>query len=358
MKNNIYIFSNSILSRKNNTFKIEKMLDAEAVNEIDIYEDDRENVILPAPKSEGDGEAKYLPAESIEAFYTFGEVRFNSQFFKCLSIYSIPLHMFNYYGNYIGSFIPADNEGDGSIQLLQSQFYFDENKRLYIARKILEAAIKNIYDNLSSYAYEGIELDEDINKIGNLLEQVRLSYNIDELRGIEGNVRNIYYKCWPEIFKQKLDFDKRIKHPPYGIVNSLISFGNALMYAICISEIYRTRLNPYIGFIHEPGNNKHSLAYDISEIFKPIIVDKVIFRVINLKILSENDFTTKKGIYLLKEKSRQKFVEEFEKRLSTVITHKRLNRKVSYRSLIRMECFNLINFMTGKIKTYEPYKGL
>ncbi len=358
MKNNIYIFSNSILSRKNNTFKIEKMSDAEAIHEIDIYEDDREYVILPSPKYESNGEAKYLPAETIEAFYTFGEVRFNAQFFKCLSYYSIPLHMFNYYGNYIGSFIPVDNEGDGSIQLLQSQFYFDQQKRLYIARTILEAAVKNISDNLNSYSYEGIELDEQINKINVLLDQIRLSISVDELRGFEGNVRNIYYQCWPEIFKQKFDFDKRIKNPPYGIINSLISFGNSLMYAVCLSEIYRTRLNPYIGFIHEPGNKKHSLAYDISEIFKPVIVDRVIFRVINLKIISANDFTSKNGIYLLKDKARQKFVEEFEKRLSTVITHRRLNRRISYRSLIRMECFNLINFMIGKIKSYEPYKGI
>lgn len=357
MKNNIYIFSNSILSRKNNTFKIEKISDVEAVHEIDIYEDDRENVILPSPKSEGDGNPKFLPAETIEAFYSFGEVRFNSQFLKCLSYYSIPLHIFNYYGNYAGSFIPADNEGDGSVILLQAQTYFDSQKRLYIAKKILEAAAVNILDNLNSYLYEGVALENEILSIGSILDQIRLSTSIDELRGFEGNIRNTYYQCWNLIFKQKMEFEKRIKNPPIGAVNSLISFGNSLLYAVCVSEIYRTRLNPYIGFIHEAGDKKHSLAYDISEIFKPIIADKVIFKVINLKMIDENDFKIKNGYYFLKDDARQKFVEEFERRLSTVITHKRLNRRISYRSLIRMECFNLINFMLGNIKTYEPYRA-
>lgn len=355
MKNNIYIFSNSILSRKNNTFKIEKMNNSEAIHEADIYEDEREHVLIPAPKDENGNGSKYIPAETIEAFYTFGEVRFNTQFFKCISYYLIPLHMFNYYGNYIGSFIPKDNEGDGSIQLIQAQFYFDTHKRLYIARKIIEAATRNILDNLQTHLYDGIDLDEPIIKINSLLESIRLSISIDELRGLEGNVRNIYYKSWDKILRNNFEFDKRIKNPPFGIVNSLISFGNSLLYAVCLSEIYRTRLNPYIGFIHEPGSKKHSLAYDLAEIFKPIIVDKVIFKVLNLKMIGEKDFKFKDGIHILKDTAKQKFVDEFEKRLSTVITLKRLNRKISYRSLIRMECFNLINFMNGKLKSYDPY---
>lgn len=74
-------------------------------------------------------------------------------------------------------------------------------------------------------------------------------------------------------------------------------------------------------------------------------------------MIDENDFKIKENVYLLKEKSKQKFVEEFEKRLSTIINHKRLNRRISYRSLIRMEGYNLINYMTGKLKDYEPYRS-
>ncbi len=357
MKNNIYIFSNTILSRKDNTFKIEKMKDIEPIQKADFYEDERENVIIPAPKNEGDGMPKFLPAETIEAFYTFGEVRLNTQFFNCLYNYCIPFHMFNYYGKYLGSFLPADLEGDGSVQILQFQFYNDPAKRIFIAKKILETATRNILDNLNTHIYEGLNLELPVIKINALLEQIRLAISIEELMGYEGNVRTIYYSTWQTILRDKFIFEKRIKNPPEGIINSLISFGNSLLYTVCLTEIFRTRLNPYIGFIHEAGNKKHSLAYDIAEIFKPIIVDKVIFKMINMKMIDENDFNEKEGYFRLKERSRQKFVEEFEKRLNTVITHKRLNRRVSYRSIIRLEGFNLINFMSGKIKDYEPYRS-
>ncbi len=357
MKNNIYIFSNSILSRKNDSITLETIPDTDAIHEVDFYEDESEGVLLPAPKTNSEGTTRHIPAESVEAIYTFGEVRFNTQFFKCMSYYEIPVHIFNYYGNYVGSFLPPSTNGSGEIQILQYAAYLNSVKRLSIAKSIIEVAIKNILTNLKGYTYSGIDLDETINSISAALEQVRFANSIKELMGFEGTARNLYYSCWQNIFKQQMDFKNRIKHPPVDIVNSLISFGNSLLYAVCLSEIYRTRLNPFIGFIHETGDNKHPLVYDISEIFKPVIVDKVIFRVINLSIIQQDDFTqTQKGIRL-KENARKKFVEEFENRLSSIVHHKRINRRLSFRSLIRMECFNLINYLTGKLKSYDPYRA-
>lgn len=356
MKNNIYIFSNSVLSRKNDSFSVYEMSEAEAQCQVDFYEGETEVVLLPAKKLDTESKPKHIPAESVEAFYTFGEVRFNTQFLKCASSYEIPVHVFNFYGNYVGSFIPANSQS-GDIQILQYEAYLIYHKRLYIAKSILEAAVKNILANLKSYQYSGIELSDSINEISAILEQMHFSETISELMGYEGSARTVYYKSWNEIIKQDTDFNKRIKNPPIGMINSLISFGNSILYGVCLSEIYRTRLNPFIGFIHEVGDNKQPLVYDISEVFKPVIVDKVIFRVINLNIISEDDFeSTEKGFYL-KDEPRKKFVKELEDRLSTVINHKRLNRRVSYRSLIRMECFNLINYLNGKLISYEPYRA-
>ena len=357
MKKNIYIFSNTILSRKDNSIQLKTIPDTEAIHSVDIYEDENDGVILPPPPCNDNGQTKHLPAESIESIYTFGEVRFNTQFFKCLSNYSIPVNILNYYGQYVGSFLPANKDSSGKIHILQYQAYCNSYKRLYIAKSIIETAIKNMLANLKSYLYSGIDVEYYINLISSTLEQVRFSDSIPNLMGFEGNARNAYYQSWTEILKQESDFEKRIKQPPVGMINSLISFGNSMLYGVCMTEIFRTKLTPYVGFIHETGDGKHPLVYDISEVFKPVIVDKVIFRVINLNMINKDDFQhTNKGFYL-KEKARKTFVEEFEKRLSTVIHHDRINRRLSYRSLIRMECYNLINFLSEKIKSYEPYRA-
>lgn len=357
MKNNIYIFSNSILSRKENSFAISTAKNLDPLHKIDIYESEEENVLLPPKTDDEFQKPKHIPAESIEAFYTFGEVRFNTQFFKISSQYSIPVHMYNYYGNYVGSFLPVNNNSSGYIQLLQYEAYLTYRRRLDIAKSILESAIKNILFNLKNYDSESDELLEHVANINSIYEQVRFAETISELLGFEGNIRTIYYSAWPYLIKKETDFYKRIKNPPIGIVNSLISFGNAILYGIILNEIYRTRLNPFVGFIHEVGDNKQPLIYDLSEIFKPIIVDKVIFRVFNLGIIKDDDFTKTDDGYYLKDEPRRKFVEQIESKLATVIHHKRLNRRISYRSLIRMECYNLINYLEGKLKSYEPYRA-
>ncbi len=357
MKNNIYIFSNTILSRKNNTLLIKTLPSTEAIHKIDIYEDENDGILLPPPPNDEGGEARHIPAESVESIYAFGEVRFNTQFFKLLYKYSITLSIFNYYGNYVGSFLPANRDSSGKIHILQYQTYLNDYKRLLIARAIIDSAIRNMLFNLKSYLHSGCDVEYYINMISAFHEQVRLADSIDNLRGYEGNARNAYYQSWGEILKQETDFEKRIKQPPVGMINSLISFGNSILYGVCMNEIFRTKLTPYIGFIHEVGDGKHPLVYDISEIFKPVIVDRVIFRVINLNMITEKDFQKKDNSFRLKENAKKTFVEEFEKRLSTVIHHNRLNRRISYRSLIRMECYNLINYLSEKIKSYEPYRA-
>ncbi len=355
MKNYVYIFSNTKLNRKNNTFVVELIENKESINKIDIDESEKEFVLLPIKNSGSESKQKFIPAESIDAFFTFGEILFNTQFFKCLSNYNIQLHMFGYYGDYIGSFLPKKTTASGSIEILQYEAYCNETMRLYIAKAIVLASIKNILNVLKSYSYSGADLSNEISKIISLLEMLRFTNSIEELIGYEGAIRNIYYQSWKEIFKKDVNFSKREKRPSNDMINSLISFGNAILYSVCLNEIYRTRLNPFLGFVHESGDNQHPLVYDIADIYKPVIVDRVIFRTINLKILDEEDFeSTPKG-YFLKDEARKKFVEEIENRLNTVIHYKKVNRKMSYRSIIRLECYNLINYLTKKVKSYEAF---
>lgn len=179
--------------------------------------------------------------------------------------------------------------------------------------------------------------------------------SVGSLMGIEGNIKNVYYGCWKKIFKQEVDFDKRVRNPPDNMINSLISFGNMMMYSACLNEIYRTGLNASIGYLHSPGDNRLPLSYDIAEIFKPVITDKVIFRVVNLELIRENDFE-RKGKYMnMNEKAKRKFIDEFEERMKTTFRHPELKRNVSYRTAVRLECYNLINYLKEN-KPYTAFK--
>lgn len=173
--------------------------------------------------------------------------------------------------------------------------------------------------------------------------------------GIEGNIRKSYYSAWNIIVDQEINFDKRVIHPPDNMINSLISFVNSLIYSKVLSEIYKTQLNPTISYLHEPGVRRFSLCLDISEVFKPLIGDRLIFSLLNRRQITEDSFTKELNFLHLKKESSRLIAQELEKSLKKTIMHKELGRQVSYQYLMRLEAYKLIKHLIGE-KQYEGFK--
>ena len=129
-----------------------------------------------------------------------------------------------------------------------------------------------------------------------------------------------------------------------------------LRYSVCLGQIYHTQLNPTISFLHEPGARRFSLALDLAEIFKPILVDRTIFRLLNKRELQAHDFVTDLNRCTLKESGRKIFVRAFEDRLKETIKHRTLNRSVSYKHLVKLECYKLSKHLLG-MEDYKPFKA-
>ncbi len=172
--------------------------------------------------------------------------------------------------------------------------------------------------------------------------------NVPELMSAEGRIRDSYYGAWNEVLREGFELDKRVYKPPDNMVNCLISFGNSLLYGNVLTEIYRTQLNPTISYLHEPGERRFSLSLDLSEVFKPIIVDRTIFNLINNRIIKPSDFLKEMNLCYLNDDGRRTFVREYEGKLRTTVMHKTLKRSVSYGRLIRLECYKLIKHLLGE----------
>ncbi len=194
------------------------------------------------------------------------------------------------------------------------------------------------------------------------LSMEKLSDAIDQqgtvasLMGIEGKLRQRYFAAWEHLLVGDWTFSRRVRRPPDNEVNSLISFGNGLLYSVCLAEIYRTQLTPTISFLHEPGVKRFSLALDLSEIFKPLIVDRAIFRLLNTGQLKKSHFDRDTNGCFLNDDGKTLFIGEIQKKLDTTVKHRRLNRSVTYRHLIRLECYKLIRHLTG-LETYKAFRA-
>jgi CRISPR-associated protein Cas1 len=302
-----------------------------------------------------DENKKVIPVETVEEILIFSEVNINKRLLEFLTQKHIPVHFFNYYEYYIGSYYPRDYMNSGLITLKQAQYYIQHENRLYLAQSFVSAAISNMIFVLRVYKSRDVNLSDDIDKLQEYLKLIKKQQNINQLMAIEGNAREAYYKTFDKIINQDdFIFEKRTKRPPENKLNTLISFGNSLLYVTVLSEIYRTHLDPRIGFLHETNERSFSLNLDIAEIFKPIIVDRVIFSLLNRHELSKNDFEQNFGGLYLKEKGRNKFLKSYDQRLKQTIMHNKLKRKVSYRRLIRLECYKLYKHFLGE-ESYQPF---
>ena len=352
MKQNLYIFSDTLIRRKDSTIWCEKI-----IKECTEYEDELnirkeyllgEDILLPA------GEKKCIPVENVESVMAFGTIHFNSRFLHFLSQNQIPMHIFSTYGNYGGSFIPAEINNSGSVLLNQVAFHNHPLKRLQIAKLIIDAAMCNTIANLNYHFRRGAQVKDQIDHIAELKEYISEADSIEELMGIEGTAKKVYFSGWRHLFASPVDFTSRIKRPPNNLINALISYGNAIVYSVCLNEIYHTRLYPEIGFIHQPGEGKMSLSYDLADIFKPLITDRAIFKLINKNVIAEQDAIIKNRKCILKKKAKQAFVQEMDNKLMTKIQLTGKQVRYTYRRIIREECYKLLKHLNGE-EQYKPY---
>lgn len=335
MKQTFYLFNPGILERKDNTLKFTA-----------ITEDGNGEETL--------GKPKYLPVEQVGDIYVFGSLKANSALFNFLGQKDIAVHFFDYYENYTGSFMPRDSVLSGKLLLAQTAAYQNKKKRLEIARKFIEGAAFNMVKNLKYYDNRGKDLGSYIQKINELALQINNTEDIKELMGTEGMIRQTYYSAFDLIINDFV-MELRTKQPPQNEVNALISFGNMMCYSETLRAIHQTQLNPTISYLHSPGERRYSLSLDISEIFKPIIVDRVIFKVLNKKMIQPQHFDRKLNSCLLNQSGKKIFVQAMEERHKETIKHKSLNRNVSYKHLIKLECYKLVKHLLG-IEEYKPFK--
>ncbi|MFC4872211.1 type I-B CRISPR-associated endonuclease Cas1b [Negadavirga shengliensis] len=331
MKKTYYLFNPGRLSRKDNTLKF-----------------------TPVDESGREGAPKYLPVEGISDLYCFGSLDANSAMYNFLGKHGISVHFFDYYEHYTGSFQAKEYLLAGKMQISQTKHYLSPKKRQFIAARMIEGAAFNILKNLRYYQNRGKDLETCIAYINGFSENISSCMDIPSLMGLEGNIRQCYYGAFDLVLKDHA-MEGRSKQPPMNEVNALISFGNMMCYTLCLDQIYHTQLNPTISFLHEPGYRRYSLALDLAEIFKPILVDRTIFRVLNKREVKSGDFDFHVNKVILKESGKKAFIKAFEERLNETIKHRTLKKHVSYKHLVKLECYKLSKHLLG-IEEYKPFK--
>lgn len=295
------------------------------------------------------GGTKILPINAIDEIYILGKVDIDTYSMAFMADNNILLHIFSPQQSFRGNLFPVTPNAvnkSGFVLLQQLRAFDDPRRRLYIATQITRGQMLCGAANCKKYA-TGFDVAPHI-------EALERSSDIAQLMAAEGAFKKAYYAQWNAIIsdQRSFKFTERSRRPPADKLNSFISYMNTRIYNVCLSEIYKTELDPRIGFLHEPNYRALSLHLDLAEIFKPILGDTLIFTLLNRKEITAKSFETDAGRIRFTNESIQKIEKAMIARLSEPVSVG--EQYLTWRQIIRREA-NRIKKCVVEGAPYEPY---
>lgn len=313
---------------------------------------DEKTILAEVEDRDSDGTRKIrLPAEGVSTILVFEDGTLTTKLLGLCSKRGIRVIFFDHYGWYRGSFEPEGGHEAGAVLLQQASAALDPMARLDYAKRFVEGSAKNAERILRKKGYgSGAELSDAANRISDWSSKAMGARSIEELMGFEGEWRGAYYEAW-RLIHPDLDFLPRARRPPSNPVNCMISFLNQMCYAETRNALAKTNLSDKIGFLHSSKTpNRSSLSLDVAEVFKPILVDRMIFRLAGLGQAKSGWFEQQDGICLLSVEGRDSLIRLWKEQMDETFSG------FTWRTWLAKEAWALERSLLGLKASYEPFR--
>ena len=318
-----------------------------------------------------------VPAVHVEQVLVFGNVVLTTPAISYLLESGVDTIFLTLRGRYKGRLVGATG-GNGRLRLRQYERVVDPEWALEMARAIVQTKLHNTRTLLRRYARrtppvlaqdpeEGGTAAENIRKLlasaadelTELIARTERCRAINSLSGVEGRGAAVYFSVFRHLIRAEgWNFEKRTRRPPRDPVNALLSFGYTVLTHNVESTVRAVGLDPYLGFLHQVAYNRPSLALDLVEEFRTIVVDSVVLRCLNSKLILPGHFRiTPGGTYpvLLNDEGRGVFIRELEARLALEFRHPDSEERVTYRRCFELQARQLARCLqTGEV--YRPFQ--
>jgi len=313
-------------------------------------------------------ELESVPSFKVEQLILMGNIQITSQAIKFLLTEGIDTVFLTVNGKYRGRLVSTFSK---NIDLRRIQFRKLEEPDfvLSLAKKFVAGKLGNYRLLLRRYQKEAQkeEVEKAIHSLRRLLEKVEEPINLDALRGMEGSGSAAYFAVLGHLIKSpEFRFEKRTRRPPRDPVNVLLSFGYTLLANTVQTFIDLSGLDPYLGSLHSPDYGRPSLALDLMEEFRPVLVDTVMLRVVNTKAITMKDFFVPEEApplpengeledigpsdypILLTYEGTKKWITMYEKRLAELTFYPITEQRLTYRQICEQQVRLFIRHLKGE----------
>jgi CRISPR-associated protein Cas1 len=296
-------------------------------------------------------DARLLELASISLF---GNVQISTQAMRAVLQREIPVFFLSY-GGWLSGYARSVNDHSLDLRIAQHEVVNNRERSLELARAVVLGKVKNqrtmIRRSLGDAA-KGI-----LQAMSFLMHRIEKAVSTDELLGFEGAAAQRYFEAFADMLNVGTGFEVtgRNRRPPTDPINALLSFGYSMLAKEALAAAISVGFEPGLGVYHRPRPGRPSLALDLMEEFRPLVVDSTVLSVINSRELRTSHFNRRGKAVVLTDDGRRAFIAAIERRLRSSIRHPTFGYDVTYRRAINVQARLLARSIQGDIPAYPAF---
>jgi CRISPR-associated protein Cas1 len=268
---------------------------------------------------------------------------------KWLMRHDVPLFVLDYNGTLLSSTLPREPV-NGPLKIAQIEAYKDQEKRFYIAKKLLEAKAQRTLDVMrwldARYGrFSDVQANFDMES-----ERLEQCQSLPRLLSIEGRIADIYWRHLQQVLPVKFGFMSRM-HETHQMnasdpVNVLLNYGYAILESQCRKALNSVGLEPAIGFLHEARQTKSPLVYDLQEPNR-WLVDTTVISCLESGCFGKKGFYRMDNYVLrLRPEAAGKLIDALRIKFNSSVRYR--GKLYSCDTVIRLKAQELANYVLGR----------
>jgi CRISPR-associated protein Cas1 len=255
----------------------------------------------------------------------------------------------------------------GNVLLRREQYRRADSKErsARIAGAIVAAKISNARASLLRAARE-LPVGEARGRLRAAADELRRLLaiagavaDLERLRGVEGSAARAYFEVFDDLVRQQKDtffFRERSRRPPLDNMNALLSFVYTLLVHDVRSALEGVGLDPAVGFLHRDRPGRPSLALDLMEELRPVLADRLVLSLVNLRQVAGAGFRTgESGAVEMTDATRKTLLVAYQKRKQEELVHPFLGERTTLGMVPHLQALLLARHLRGDLDGYPPY---
>lgn len=270
----------------------------------------------------------------------------------------IPLTFLTNNGKYIARLEPEMSKNI-FVRNAQWKAAGESAQAVHVTQSFVRGKLKNYRQTLqqSQRRYAELDLNAGITQLTNAIASLEKANSINSIRGLEGAGSAAYFGCFNQLIRvDDFNFTTRNRRPPIDPVNSLLSLGYSLLRHDIQGALNIVGFDPYLGYLHTERYGRPSLALDLMEEFRPLIVDAVVLTAINRRMLTPKDFISEpvsNAVSLTKD-GLHTFLRLYQEKKQDKFKHPVLQKQHTYQETFEIQARLLSKYLLGEIDKYPP----